>query len=185
MIRSSALVAALGVSTAVVACFFIGKARQDLNRDSVSTAVQEWPICWGMGSTSEGTAWAPLDPDFAAGKRALAAADWTGAIAAFRSTALRDTRNADVQYYLGYAHLRLLRLEEAIAYFRQALMLNPRHRGARGHLGEAYLVIGDFAKAEEQLAALRRICLIPCDEYGYLERAITIDRNRADSASGG
>ena len=31
---------------------------------------------------------------------------------------------------------------------------------------------GDLDKAEEQLAALERICLIPCEEYDDLTRAI-------------
>jgi len=44
------------------------------------------------------------------------------------------------------------------------------------HLGEAYLAVGDLANAEAQLEALRQICLIPCDEYGDLERAIAIYR---------
>jgi hypothetical protein len=31
---------------------------------------------------------------------------------------------------------------------------------------------GDLDKAEEQLAALERICLIPCEEYDDFTRAI-------------
>ena len=38
-------------------------------------------------------------------------------------------------------------------------MLNPRHRSAREHLGELYLVLGEPNKAEEHLAALKEICL--------------------------
>jgi hypothetical protein len=35
--------------------------------------------------------------DKAAGKKAMAAGDWSGAIALLNSAALRDTRNADIQ----------------------------------------------------------------------------------------
>jgi DNA-binding SARP family transcriptional activator len=52
------------------------------------------------------------------------------------------------------------------------LILNPRHRSAHEHLGEAYLALGNLAKAKEHLAALEQICLIPCDEYDDLRRAI-------------
>ena len=38
--------------------------------------------------------------------------------------------------------------------------------------GELYLALGEPAKAEEQLAALEDICLIPCEETGELKRAI-------------
>jgi hypothetical protein len=52
------------------------------------------------------------------------------------------------------------------------LKLNPRHRGAHEYLGEAYLMIRNLAKAEEHLAALQRICLLPCAEYGDLEKKV-------------
>ncbi len=35
------------------------------------------------------------------------------------------------------------------------------------------------AKAEEHLAALQRICLIPCEEYADLKKAIADYRARA------
>ena len=116
--------------------------------------------------------WAALDPDFAAGKRAIGAGDWQGAIKALTDAGLRDARNADIQNWLGYAYRRLRQFDPAMQHYRQALTLNPRHRSAHEHLGEAYLVQGDLAKAKEHLAALERICLIPCDEYDDLKRAI-------------
>jgi hypothetical protein len=33
-------------------------------------------------------------------------------------------------------------------------------------------MIGNRAKAEEHLAALRKICLLPCEEYGRLEKQV-------------
>ena len=57
-------------------------------------------------------------------------------------------------------------------HYQQALTLNPRHRSAHEHLGEAHLAQGDLAKAKEHLAALEQACLIPCDEYDDLKRAI-------------
>jgi Flp pilus assembly protein TadD len=122
-----------------------------------------------MGSESD---WAQLDPDFAAGKKALVAEDWNGAVAALKLAVLRDPRNADIQNYIGYAYGRLRQLGPAMGHYQQALMLNPRHRGAREHLGELYLALGEPTKAEEQLAALREICLVSCDELPDLEGVI-------------
>jgi hypothetical protein len=51
-------------------------------------------------------------------------------------------------------------------------MLNARHRSAHEHLGEAYLVLGEPAKAQQLLAALENLCLLPCEEYDDLKRAI-------------
>jgi len=122
-----------------------------------------------MGAESD---WAQLDPDFAAGKKALAAGDWNAAIAALKLAALRDPLNADIQNYIGYAYRRLRELGPAMGHYQQALMFNPRHRSAHEHLGELYLVLGAPAKAEQHLAMLKGICLIPCDEVVDLERAI-------------
>src|SRR5213593_257366 len=104
------------------------------------------------------------DPDYAAGKAALDAKDWGTAIRLLSSAALRDTRNADLQNYLGYAHRNAGRLELAFKHYQRALQLNPRHRGAHEYLGEAYLLVNNLAKAEEHLVALEKICLIPCEE---------------------
>jgi tetratricopeptide (TPR) repeat protein len=95
------------------------------------------------------------------------------------SAALSDSRNADTQNYLGYAYRRLRQLDPEMRHYQQALMLNPRHRSAHEHLGEAYLMQRNLAKAEEHLAALERICLIPCGEYDDLKRAIAAYRKVA------
>lgn len=59
------------------------------------------------------------------------------------------------------------------------LQLNPRHRGAHEYIGEAYLKANNLAKAEEHLATLQRICLIPCEEYEDLKKAVADYRARA------
>lgn len=71
-------------------------------------------------------------------------ADWDVAIRLLSSAGLRDTRNADIQNYLGYAYQR-------------ALQLNPRHRGAHEYIGEAYLIANDLANAEKHLTALEKM----------------------------
>src|SRR5215468_2400334 len=71
---------------------------------ATAVAPEAWPICTTMGSVAADADWVQLDPDFKAGKRALAAADWNGAIAAFERAALRDPRNADIQNYIGYSY---------------------------------------------------------------------------------
>jgi tetratricopeptide (TPR) repeat protein len=182
MMRSILIAAVMGVLAAVPASYFLtasdrydqvaAPAGGDSARSRTVTPAEDWPICSTMGSMVETPDWAALDPDFAAGKRAIVAGDWNEAIKALTSAGLRDDRNADIQNYLGYAYRRLRQFDPAMRHYRQALALNPRHRSAHEHLGEAYLVQGDLTKAEEHLTALERICLIPCDEYDDLRRAI-------------
>src|SRR5262249_57928790 len=102
-------------------------------------ALEDLPICTAMASVALDAGWAQLEPDFKAGKKALNAGDWNGAIAAFELAALRDPGNADIQNYIGYAYRRLRQLGPAMGHYQQALTFNPRHRSAREHLGEAYL----------------------------------------------
>ena len=137
--------------------------------------------CAGIADPLEETpAAAALDPDYAAGKKAIEAREWKAAVKALASAALRDTRNADIQNYLGYAYRNLGEFDRAFKHYGRALELSPRHRGAHEYIGEAYLMNGNLAKAEEHLAALQRICLLPCDEYGELRKKIAEYRARTN-----
>src|SRR5262249_16214343 len=114
-------------------------------------AIEDLPICSTMASMGSEADWSQLDPDFAAAKKALVAENWNAAIAALNAAALRDPRNADIQNYIGYAYRRLSQIGPAMQHFQQALVLNRRHRSAHEHLGELYLILGEPAKAEQQL----------------------------------
>ncbi len=172
-----ALVAAAGLSAAVespwrgsIAAWLGAPDR----KAEAKMPLGDWPICTTMGTMGSEVDWAQLDPDFAAGKKELVAENWNGAITALKLAALRDPRNADIQNYTGYAYRRLRQLGPAMQHYQQALLLNRRHRSAHEHLGELYLVLGEPAKAEQQLATLEDICLIPCAETDDLKRAIAV-----------
>jgi len=49
-------------------------------------------------------------------------------------------------------------------HYNEALRIDPEHRGAHEYLGEAYLMVGNLAKAKEHLAVLDKLCFFPCDE---------------------
>jgi len=135
----------------------------------VGAAVLLAPTAPYSDPTEEEPTLGRIDRDYAEAKRALAAKEWESAIKALSSAALRDTRNADIQSYLGFAYRKSGQLEPAFRHYEKALALNPRHRGAHEYVGEA---VGDLAKAEEHLAALERICLLPCEELEDLKKEI-------------
>jgi Flp pilus assembly protein TadD len=123
------------------------------------------------------------DPDYAAGKVALEQHNWTEAVKRFHQAALRDPDSADLQNYLGFSYRNLKQMDLAFQYYQRALALNPRHRGAHEYIGEAYLLMHDLPGAERHLAALRSICLLPCEELTDLEQAITAYRARPTRAA--
>ena len=176
MMRLIAWAAALGalvaaaLSYTVIQPVWFGTPERTLE---AKLPAEEWPMCTTMGSLAGGD-WADLDPDFAAGKWALSKGQWASAIEALKLAALRDPRNADIENYIGYAYRRIGLPTLALAHFQQAIKFNPRHRGAHQHLGETYLSVGDLANAEAQLTALEAICLLPCEEYSDLKRAVAI-----------
>ena len=122
--------------------------------------------------TEEDPGAAALGPDYAAGKKAIEARDWNAAIKHFSAVAPRAPDNADVQNYLGYAYRNAGKLDAAFDHYQRALKLNPKHRGAHEYIGEAYLMVKNLAKAEEHLAALDRICRLPCEEYSDLKAKV-------------
>ena len=114
---------------------------------------------------------AAADRDYAAARKAIAAKQWDEAIARLRKAEVRHPDHADLQNYLGYAHRNLKQFDAAFRHYKRAIALDPRHRGAHEYIGEAYLMLGDVPNAEKHLAALRAICLLPCEELTDLERA--------------
>lgn len=150
---------------------------------AVAAALSALALAGAPGSSfadakEEDPAAASVDPDYVAGKKAVEAKDWASAIRYFSSAALRDTRNADIQNYLGYAYRNSGKMDLAFLHYEKALKLSPRHRGAHEYVGEAYLMVGNLAKAEEHLAALKSICLVPCEEYDDLRVKVEEYRRR-------
>ena len=186
MIRSIALATVLGARAGLGVLYAasqsegrngIAAGREASETAEAKLATEDWPICSSIGMLGSEADWAELDPDFAAGKKALANSEWMNAITALKFAAVRDPRNADIHNYIGYAYRRLSQPGPAMGHFQQALSLNPRHRGAHEHLGELFLALNEPARAEEHLAALKQICLIPCEEFGSLQQAIAADRS--------
>ena len=112
------------------------------------------------------------NPDFEFGVDAVKAKDWDKAVLFLTSVTKVEPTNADAQNLLGYAYRNQKKYDLAFRHYNEALRLDPKHRGAHEYIGEAYVLVGNKAKAQEHLATLERLCTKRCDEYEDLARAI-------------
>jgi Flp pilus assembly protein TadD len=115
---------------------------------------------------------ASRDADYAAGKKAADKKEWAEAVRFFLLAERRNPDHADLQNVLGYSYRNLRQLDLAFKHYKRAIEIDPRHRGAHEYIGETYLLAGDLAGAQKHLAALKEICLLPCDELNDLQKAI-------------
>jgi len=116
------------------------------------------------------------DADYAGGLAALKVGDAAAALKRFQSALKRFPEAANLHNELGFSYRKLGQFDKAFEHYKRALTIDPRHRGAHEYIGEAYLLVGDVASAEKHVAALRSICLLPCDELKDLQRAIAAHR---------
>lgn len=83
-----------------------------------------------------------------------------------------DPENLRVLNYTGYVLRKSGRAEEALAYYRRAIEIDPGYIDARSYLGQALLDMGDAAGAEEQLIEIRRRGARDSYAYVALKQAI-------------
>lgn len=112
------------------------------------------------------------DPNFAEGKKAIDAKDWTKAIDLFTQVVAKNDKNADAFNWLGYAQRNQGDYDKAFAAYEKALSIDPRHKGAHEYIGEAYLKVNRLDKAEEHLKRLDSICAFGCAELTELKNKI-------------
>ena len=106
---------------------------------------------------------------------ASARKDWTAAAAVLREGLARNPGNADYHNLYAYSVRKGDNPDMALVFkhYNEALRIDARHRGAHEYLGEAYLMVGNVAKAKEHLATLDKLCFFGCTEYSELKKAIS------------
>lgn len=82
----------------------------------------------------------------------------------------------DILTYQGYTWRKKGQFDRAETYYRQALAIAPRHRGATEYYGELKVERGDLAGARVMLARLDRICAYGCAEAEELRRWVDAGR---------
>ena len=110
--------------------------------------------------------------NFLNGRQASRDGNYRSSIKYFFKATKKDPNNADAYNLLGYSHRKLGFNDKAYDYYKIALKLDPRHRGAHEYIGELYLKKDELEKAKEHLKHLDSICFFGCEEYDDLKEAI-------------
>jgi len=117
---------------------------------------------------------APSDPVIAAVQEATGRQDFTKAAGILQEALAKSPANADYHNLYAYAVRKGPNpdMDLVFKHYNEALRLEPKHRGAHEYIGEAYLMVGNVAKAKEHLARLDRLCFFGCPEYTDLKKAV-------------
>ena len=126
----------------------------------------------------------PVDAYYTAAVKAIKAEKFAAAIPLLEGVVKRDASHADAYNWLAYATRKNGDPTAAIPIYQKALALDPKHRRAHEYIGEAYLILGDLAKAREHLARLDSLCFFSCEEYRDLKKAVEQYEKKNGKTSG-
>jgi tetratricopeptide (TPR) repeat protein len=87
-------------------------------------------------------------------------------------TAVRNKEDATALTYIGYANRKIGNVDTGMAYYRQALAIEPNNLYTLEYMGEGYVAMGRVDLAETQLAKLESLCGESCEQYQELAAAI-------------
>jgi Flp pilus assembly protein TadD len=142
----------------------------------VASVLVSSPGAWAADTTPDPTpVAAPKIDRMATGRAAIKSADWKKAVSELSVAVKEQPGNADAHNLLAFSFRKQARpdLPKAFEHYTNALKLNPNHKGAHEYIGEAYLMDGKPAKAEEHLVRLKTICGgSACEEYDDLAKAL-------------
>jgi tetratricopeptide (TPR) repeat protein len=123
-------------------------------------------------SRSGGAPSKSVDPNYTAAVKEIKAEKFSAAIPLLEAVVAKDDKNADAYNWLAYAVRKTGDPAGSIPIYHKALALDAKHRGAHEYIGEAYLALGNVAKAKEHLAALNQLCRLSCEQYRDLKKAV-------------
>jgi Flp pilus assembly protein TadD len=113
-----------------------------------------------------------LSGELATIRTLIAKKDFTAALAALKITDKDFPNNADINNLLGYSARNLKQYKPAATYYTKALKIDPKHLGALEYQGELFMLTKKTADAKKNLAKLKSLCGVNCEEYVDLKKAI-------------
>ena len=109
---------------------------------------------------------------FGDSKKLINQKEYSRAYLELASLPLKNKDEADRQNLLGFTARKDGKLETASVHYKNALNIDPNHRGALEYQGELFLMLGQMDNARKNLELLKKQCWIGCLEATKLEAAI-------------
>ena len=102
----------------------------------------------------------------------IAAKNFSAALTALQAADKTFPNNADINNLLGYSARNLKQYKPAATYYAKALKIDPKHLGALEYQGELFMLTKKTSDAKKNLAKLKSLCGVNCEEYIDLKKAI-------------
>jgi Tfp pilus assembly protein PilF len=141
---------------------------------SCSTLLAGLLTCGSVFAAADSAPADPKDPVLEKAAAATARKDWAAAQSVLAPAVAADPSNANYHNLYAYSIRKGANPDMSLVFkhYNEALRIDPKHRGAHEYIGEAYLMIGNVAKAKEHLGQLDKICFFSCSEFNDLKKAI-------------
>jgi Flp pilus assembly protein TadD len=102
----------------------------------------------------------------------IAAKNFSAALTSLQAADKTFPNNADINNLLGYSARNLKQYKPAATYYAKALKIDPKHLGALEYQGELFMLTKKTSDAKKNLAKLKSLCGVNCEEYLDLKKAI-------------
>jgi Flp pilus assembly protein TadD len=102
----------------------------------------------------------------------IAVKNFSAALTALQAADKTFPNNADINNLLGYSARNLKQYKPAATYYVKALRIDPNHLGALEYQGELFMLTKKTSDAKKNLAKLKSLCGVNCEEYIDLKKAI-------------
>jgi tetratricopeptide (TPR) repeat protein len=117
----------------------------------------------------------PGDALLGQAREAVKRQDWPAAANLLKEAVAANPGSADTHNLYAYSLRKGANPDMNLVFkhYNEALRIDSKHRGAHEYIGEAYLMLGNVAKAKEHLSTLDKLCFFSCSEHADLKKAIS------------
>ena len=139
---------------------------------AVPTPAKATPTPVASATTTPSVAAKNLSTELTKIRSLIEAKNFSAALSALQAADKTFPNNADINNLLGYSARNLKQYKPAATYYAKALKIDPKHLGALEYQGELFMLTKKTSDAKKNLAKLKSLCGVNCEEYIDLKKAI-------------